>query len=293
MRLTFPVIQIRSHSLILYDQIDSTSNYSSKLSLFRSNNLKEQREAQYKGELTTGAKKRLTKAIDLMCQASKWKKVKSCITGRWINHRLSFITLTISSQDNITAQQGYDKVFKHFLQWLRRTAKVTTYVWKAEFQERGQLHYHITTPSYIDYRIIRTKWNVLQKQAGWLKQYHEEHGHYDPNSTDIHAVKKRDWIIPYIIKEFIKSIQNQPTVGKVWDCSLNLKKMKYYSFLESQHHNILISELIERKLVEVVKLDQCHVIKLKKQSVTSAMHLKNIQEYEQFLEIIRSYRKDT
>ena len=208
-----------------------------------------------------------------------------------INHRLSFITLTISSQQNITASEGYKKAFVHFIQWLRRTKKVSTYVWKAEFQKRGQLHYHITTPSYIDYREIRQKWNALQKRAGWLNEYHNDYNSWDPNSTDIHEQKHIKNLSSYMIKEFIKSIQNQPTQGKIWDASQNLKKAKYYGFIESQLHNDLISELIEKNKVEVVRLEHCLIVRMMKQPTTSIMHLRNIQEYDNFLRDIRNYRK--
>ena len=164
-----------------------------------------------------------------MCQSIKIRKIYNPVTQTIHPHRLSFITLTVSQKENLTARQVYKSCFEKFLRWLRQSQQVTTYVWKCEQQTRGQIHYHITTPSFIHYQYIRDKWNNLQRAAGYLTQYEKEHGHSNPNSTDIKEVKKIRNLSNYMIKEFCKSIQNPNTEGKIWDCSLNLKKYKYYS----------------------------------------------------------------
>lgn len=255
--------------------------------------MKEQQKKQYSGTLTDGCKKRLTRAIDILCQTIKVQEFYSPVAMRVIKHKLSFITLTISSGTNITAKEAYHKAFKHFLQWLRRTEKVTTYVWKCEVQQRGQIHYHITTPSYIHYQSIRDKWNNLQRQNGWLEEYATKHGHYDPNSTDIHAIKKVRNLSTYLIKEFIKAIQNPQTDGKVWDCSANLKKYQYYRLVETHDINDRLNTLIDEKKVDVIDLERCTVIKLKKRDVSEIISLRQLQQYEDFLTMIRNYRKDT
>lgn len=291
MKFTIPQIQVRSNSFVLFDLIDSTANFSSSLQLKRIQNMTLQQKKQYSGSLTAGTKKRLAKAIDLMVQSIKPQRIYSPVAMREITHRLSFITLTVSSQKNITAKEAYRKAFKHFIQWLRRTQKVTTYVWKAETQKRGQIHYHITTPSYIHYQEIKDKWNNLQRHAGWLEDYHKAKGHYNPNSTDIHEVRKVKDLSSYMIKEFCKTIQNAQTVGKVWDCSLNLKKHKYYRYHEFREDTILISEFIDKKKVDVITLENCIVVKFKKCHPTEAMNLHQIKRYDDFLTAIRNYRK--
>jgi hypothetical protein len=251
-----------------------------------------QQKKQYSGLLTAGTKKRLAKAIDLMVQSIKPQRIYSPVAMREITHRLSFITLTVSSQKNITAKEAYHKAFKHFIQWLRRTQKVTTYVWKAETQKRGQIHYHITTPSYIHYQEIKDKWNNLQRHAGWLKEYHAKKGHYNPNSTDIHEVRKVKDLSSYMIKEFCKTIQNKQTEGKIWDCSLNLKKHKYFRYQEFREDTLLISDLIDKGKADVIQLENCIVVKLKNCSPTEAMNLAQIHSYDEFLKSIRNYRQN-
>jgi hypothetical protein len=146
------------------------------------------------------------------------------------------------------------------------------YIWKAELQKRGQLHYHITTDRFVGYEEIRAKWNELQYKAGYLESFHRKFGHYNPNGTDVHAVyketkdivgylkkkimseyKKRDYQAKKeqrnenkaIISEYTKDLQNKKTIGgKVWDCSLNLKQSKIA---------ISVDRLTEARIDQAVK----------------------------------------
>lgn len=310
----------------MYDLIDSTGHWKPSTLQIKQKQLQRDKETAYSGKLTTGAKKRLSKAIDLMCQTIKPRRIYSEIAQREITHRLSFITLTVSQTKNITAREAYDKLLRNFLQWLRRTMKVSTYVWKCEVQKRGQIHYHITTPSYIHYQKIRDKWNNLQTQNGIIEEYRKEQTEWhkggfkprpelykqwplnkqwkayqvgistnwsDPNSTDIGEVRQVKDLAGYLIKEFCKSIQNPNTDGKVWDCSLNLKKWKYYTITETTNKTQELSNDIDTEKFEAIPLEHCIVLKAKKIHTTEIMDLKELQGYNEFLTMIRNYRKDT
>lgn len=285
-------IQIRHKSLILYDLADYHSNWSRSTMQKRLLQIKEDKKKAYSGQLTPGAKKRLSKAIDLMCQTVKNKRIYSRVLDREVNHKLSFITLTVSQHKNITAREVYDKAFKYFLQWLRKSQKVNTYVWKCEVQKRGQIHYHITTPSYIFYQDIRDKWNNLQRQNGWTNDYFKLKGHHNPNSTDIKEVRKVNNLSAYLIKEFCKTIQNPNTDGKIWDCSLNLKKWKYYTLNENEQNHEIMSEMIDKDKVDPICTDHCIILKMKTGTSTEIMNLKELQAYDEFLQMIRTYKRE-
>lgn len=242
---------------------------------------------QYSGGMTGGARKRMTRAINLLSQAAKPKWIYNEITGRYQYHHLSFITLTVSCRRNISTREGYDNLLKPFLGWLRDTKGVKTYIWKLEFQERGQVHYHITLPDFIAYDEIRKTWNSLQRKAGLLDEYAKEHGHFNPNSTDVHSVKKKRNIASYLVKELAKVVdakrlkaqgmvnslvkageipedQKQRFIdeytgeelkadGKVWDCSNNLAGAVYFSIpMERWHEEAFLAMRAAGDIVEKV-----------------------------------------
>ncbi len=285
-------LQIRQNAIIGYTYTeyppDNTRYYTKKQRLAK----KESRKKAYSGSLTTGAKKRLTKSIELLCQTIKPRRIYNTTTKTRHTHRLAFITLTIHKTDKITAKDAYTKALSPFLRWMRYNHKVNMYIWKVEEQKRGQIHYHITTPAYIPHHEIKDKWNNLCSKAGWLNEYYEKNGHFNPNSTDIHSVRSVKNLSGYLLKEYCKSIQNPHTQGKVWDCSLNLKAYGYYTIIEKTSNNNMLSELIERSPQRVTITEFCLIINTKGLSQNAIMTLENLHQYDTHKNKIRTYKRE-
>lgn len=188
-----------------------------------------QQKKAYSGVVTQGMQKRITRAVNLLILTAVDRVIWNEVTGREQKHKLSFITLTISDNTkNIEAKEAYDLLLRPFLKWMVGTKGVKTYIWKAELQKRGQIHYHITTHSFLNWKEIREKWNYLQRKHGLLEDYYKRFGHYNPNSTDVHEVYKKSDLTSYLIKYIAKAdSKKDKTTGKLWDCSENLKGQKY------------------------------------------------------------------
>ncbi len=119
------------------------------------------------GELSIKAQTRLKNAIVTLTEAYAYQKEKK----KEKQQNITFVTLTLSSQ-----QKHDDKYIKRymlypFLEYLKDTENVTCYVWKAESQENGNIHFHILCNRYIKWRNIRTKWNSLQRKEGYIVEY--------------------------------------------------------------------------------------------------------------------------
>jgi len=274
------LLQVRSNCLITYFQNNYHISLTEEQKLRIIEAIKLSRLNRYQGMLTVGARKRLSRAVDLLVQCIKPKTLYNEVSQRYIKHKLSFITLTIPDNKRITGQECYEKVFVHFIQWMRRTKKATTYIWKLEVQERGQLHYHITTPTWIHYQEIRDKWNNLLRQNNLMDDFKAKYGHEDPNSTDIHEVRHVDDLSNYLKKEFCKSIQNPNTKGKVWDCSYNLKSSKYYSV---EYDSVMLNHLIKMKYAGLIfekELEQCSIIENGERQLDQFLTLQQLMEYD-------------
>jgi len=220
-------LQVRSNCVIAYSKY--TGKRSQKLIAFRRQNMSLQRTKAYGGTVTTGMQKRITKAVNLLIMTAKDRVIWNEVTGREQRHKMSFITLTVSENDrNLEAREAYDKLLRPFLQWATKYKGLKTYIWKAELQKRGQIHYHITTHTFLNWREIREKWNNLQRQNGLLDSFRAKYGHDNPNSTDVHEVYKKSDLTSYLIKYIAKAdSKKNSTTGKLWDCSQNLKSSNY------------------------------------------------------------------
>jgi len=238
-----PFIQVRTGQLLKYELPKEGFNCPS----WR----KPPSRKGYQGEVTASTAKRIRTAVDIFLQVSPKRFIFNPVTEKRQLFQLSFITLTIPQEERILAPEGH-KALKVFLQhfkkpWHKRkmSEQVRSYIWKAELQERGQLHYHITTNSFLHHVEIRRVWNDIQKARGWLDSFKMVHGHYNPNSTDVHAVQKINDIKRYLSKYLSKpNIVPAPELaeagfpalyitqsigGKVWGCSEDLKGKKLFS----------------------------------------------------------------
>jgi hypothetical protein len=280
-------MQVRGSSILFYDE--PVRLYSGGKSFRRMNNMRLQQKKQYSGGVTQGARKRISKAVTIMSQAIKPGWVTNPATGEMFYHKFSFITLTIANNNNITARQAYDDLFSHFLDWFTRTIGVKTYIWKAELQTRGQIHYHIVSPALIHYKDLQGKWNQLQRAAGLLDEFAKEHGHFNPPSTHIKETKNVKNTDRYILKELNKQLaaaqvaaiskvnellaagELEPslaeekieeikaekicTIGKIWGCSENLSGVGYFVTPADSVHEEMIAQWEKDGWVRVIRED--------------------------------------
>lgn len=291
-------LQYRNSEIILYEQWLGNRNIVNK---FNSPN-NEKSNKSYTGEFTNSAKRNLKSAIDFLLQITKPTKVKHPTKNKYYLHHLSVITLTIPTSEVIHPQEAYNKVLKPFLQYLTKTENVQHYIWKLEFQKRGQIHYHITLPNVIHWKLIRKKWNYLLNKNNYCKEYIEKYGNNDPNSTDIHKVYKIKNIQSYLAKEFIKSAQQvNPNKDnytdeyknisyKFWDSSITLKGNKYFKLEYDADTAFHLYNSIQNNdnLINVINTDFAKIIQFKLNSIKQNIPTNQLENYYQHLEQIKS-----
>ena len=255
--IRYPVVQVRPYGLLAYDRVEWPTmriNHTTN-DKFVSNTGK----GQYEGELTSGAKKRLKRAIQTITAIAEPKVAFNPATGKDFKFTLNFITLTLPGpQADITDKQIKKECLEPFLLQSRRWFKLRSYIWRAERQKNGNLHFHLVTDTFVPYDQLRDLWNLKLNNLGFIDRFEAKHGHRHPNSTDVHAIKKVRNLAAYFSKYMAKDAESaehrmripfarqiwheklimQPGTkykriltreesridGKVWDCSTNLKK---------------------------------------------------------------------
>ena len=228
---SYPVLQVRPWGLLAYDKIEwhiksKTRTQSSQLDIpINDQNRNNLAENAYTGILTPYAKKRLKRAIHLMVASAKEKEATNFKTNKIFKFKVNFVTLTLpSSQGSITDKQIKKEVLDIFIKRLRRKLGLNNYVWRAEKQKNGNLHFHMITDTYLHYEKIRNDWNDCLNKLGFIDKFEEKHGHRNPNSTDVHAVWKVKNLTQYFIKYMSKDNPTKDVIdGKLWDCSQRLK----------------------------------------------------------------------
>ena len=86
-------------------------------------------------------------------------------TFRW-SFRLAFQTLTLPDQLHSDAFIK-EHMLQPYLYWLQRYYNCS-YVWKAETQINGHIHFHITVDQFVPKLKIIRKWNQILRVYGYL-----------------------------------------------------------------------------------------------------------------------------
>lgn len=102
--------------------------------------------------------------------------------------RLAFITLTIPYPQLHSDDYVKEHMLQPFLYWLNRYYNCL-YVWKAESQLNGDIHFHITIDTFIHWKSIRAKWNTILSKHGYCKVYQDGSNDKGNAATQVKAVR--------------------------------------------------------------------------------------------------------
>lgn len=182
------------------------------------------------------SKKNLSRALDMFFFAARERIVYNNITHRKHPFVAAFITLTFPKKVN---RQTGNQLLNRFLS--STIGRNDLYIWKAEYQRNGNLHYHIITSKFIPYDVIKKNWNRALKDNGLLDEYAKKNGHFNPNSTDVRAVYKMKDLGIYI-KKYMSKEGPPPRGGRSWGCSRVLLQEKFFEFVEDDYPEVSRNE---------------------------------------------------
>lgn len=282
-------IQLRNDRLVIRPEYE---NY-----LFTIPRSEKQINIQYKlkenfpsGFVTRKIKLRMNRIITNFIESIK-------VGGQYVNckekRKLTFVTLTLPSAQMHTDKELNRLALNRFLQNCKRRFGVINYIWRAERQKNGNIHYHILIDNYIHYLRVRKEWNLIMADLGYIQKFQEVHGHSNPNSTDIHALKNIKNVTAYITKyvskceeykeyealkrnynaglidldEFenakailYKELEKIKINSRVWGCSDALKEVKDFKITECNLSNQFVKDVYNDRKSKIIHQDNCTVI---------------------------------
>ena len=237
------------------------------------------------GKLSASARKKTKRAINYLLYLAKEKIAYNYKTKSTFKFKVNFITLTLPSRqmhdDNIIKKE----LLNHFLIEAKKRWGLGHYVWKAERQQNGNIHFHILSDCFIPWQEARNAWNRICNKLHYVDEYEKINHKRNPNSTDIHSLKNIKNVAQYITKYMIKKhsshalkvkrklfpqqypilykpnqissnvknyLRSQSTIGRLWACSYDLSNIKG---AVSE-----ISEDIEYELKELKRLKSTYTI---------------------------------
>lgn len=267
-----------------------------------------------KGFETKGVSDVTRKKIAIACRVLSYSanvvKVRNS-KGEYINHLCMFITLTLPSKQKHQDKEITKIILGTFLDKCRKIDLLNNYVWRAEKQKNGNIHYHIVTDSFCNYNLIRRLWYISLEKLGYMTAYKEK---FQNMSYDVYRLlefnknvsldkinaryakgKRNNWSEPpcvdseliqdisgiskYISKYVGKKNDNNDNIvsGRVWSCSTSVSEAVKVFKTDDEFNRFWYNYSTQVLKKKELKFDYFSVCLCKFQSVIS--WVKDVYDY--------------
>lgn len=216
------------------------------------------RGKKYTGQVTQKSVKAMTNAVGWLLSLAKSKRAFNPKYNSWFDFRVSFITLTLSSLQFNDDREIKREMLNDFLIYGRRKWNMKNYVWRAEPQANGNIHFHILSDVFIPWDELRNVWNGIQKRHGYIPETAKSQ---NPNSTDIHSLKTVGNVEAYISKYYTKNDESRRVInGRIYGISDGLNRVRACQIVMCESKAKELRSALKRRKTEVVKKDYAVVL---------------------------------
>ena len=198
--------------------------------------------------LSKKSRTRIKNAVNLLLECSDEKELVDLEKKTSFKYKVGFMTLTIPEDCKLTDEAIHYKVFKPFIRRLKVKFDLAEYLWKAETQDNGQLHYHLTINVFIHWFFINREWNNQLKKNGYTFKTTD----HERASTEIHSTKNVRDMAAYLCSYVAKKDEWKKKTPKNIIKKYELLKLKNEIDIEFE------SEIAEwKKRIPEIKLWDC------------------------------------
>lgn len=216
-------------------------------------------DRQHQGKVSDQARRKIGRAVEYLLFMSNDKYLPETAHGKSYKFKLAFVTLTLPSAQVHADNFIKKEIFNQFLIEAKNKWLVKNYIWRAEKQKNGSIHFHILVDKFIPWSELRDVWNRIINKHGYVDRYRDSMRKFhqrgfklrddlvkywphraqvkayqkgkakdwqNPNSTDVHSLNYVHSVKNYIIKYITKAEKEQVVAGRMWGCSVSLSKIK-------------------------------------------------------------------
>ncbi len=261
------------------------------------------------GLISSKSNREVNKVIDWFVYLALDKRTFNPKFRSFYDFKLNFITVSLPSKQVHSDKILQKQLFMPFLDWLRKSKfqiglddrsdfkKMSMYFWRAESQANGNIHWHLCSDVFIPYWSIRDKWNYLCGKLGYIEKFKEKNKNSkNPNSTDVHSVRKIKSLNKYLSKYCAKNSKGlvlllskvklfnalpkplmlgcewffppkgvrfyRPVYSRLWACSENLSKIKKCKVKLNEQQKIELVNVFRSNKAKVFIFDFCKVFQM-------------------------------
>lgn len=192
----------------------------------------QQRATYTNGTMSSETARKLKSIAEAYLAAIYYRRDAQQRAGVRITCVPTFITLTYPSVVTHPHEHCKRRHLGAFLSYLSRTKAVNAHIWRAELQQNGNIHFHVFGHKFVEWQWVRATWNNIVAADGYIDAFEKQHGHRNPNSTDVEKIANLDKAAAYISKYIAKNTQSAQGAikGRLYGMSDNVRAAcKHYS----------------------------------------------------------------
>ena len=165
------------------------------------------------------------------------------------DRRMIMLTLTLSGDTKMNDTLVKRYLLNTFLTKLKLIKRDFLYIWKAERQDNGRIHFHILADSYFPKDKVSDLWNQTQMTYKIIPTTDLPTARKLYPSTKIEAIRSVDKGLDYMVKYICKNESKQGIDGRVWGCSQSFTTLKR---LTVDDRGALLARLIDSPEVRLI-----------------------------------------
>lgn len=278
-------LQVRKNSIVQYDQSEFSKRKQEAINELLAENGKD----TYRGEMSIVAQKNLRRKIQIWHSGIEYFNAKVYNPNSFNTKRLVFLTLTLSSSQRHSDQQIKKDILKPYMRILREKYGCSNYVWKAESQANGSIHFHVIIDKYIDKEELQNEWNYSQQKLFYIDRFEQKFRHRNPPSTHVEVVDNLEVAEKYIEKYICKEDKYRRIEGAIWKASKSVNSLKFFEIVEDNQIKDSINQAIENEDCKLVEKDNYRMFFFEKDKLISYLPKYHKFQYFNYLQFLIDY----
>jgi len=236
-----------------------TSQTARGLSEASQQNLK---KARFTGEFTEGARKRCSRVGQFIIEHHKRK------LGNYNRNRcsraptLAFITLTYPCNPQLSDKECKRQHLNNFLIQLSRRYSNCVYLWRAENQKSGRLHFHILVNRFVCKTWLSEQWYNICQRSGYYPAGFTSKQIKKLPATNVEGVRSIRGAQNYLVKYLAKYEENKPVQGRLWSSNVSYDSAAGLCVNVGINGWYRIHDLYTSKQLNLHHLDYCTLVDL-------------------------------
>jgi hypothetical protein len=172
------LVKINANSIVIYTErknhlgrLKYSENNGTEETTSTFDTVKEKRKNLHNGFLSDRASSRLRTYIKYLLWCSGCFKTQGKHMFLRMNGKISFLTLTLCAPQMHDDNYIKSQMLNQFITEISKRYIGIRYIWRAEKQRNGNIHFHFLINKYVDWNFARVVWNRLLLKEGYLQLY--------------------------------------------------------------------------------------------------------------------------